>query len=348
MIRWFRGLFYVPKYGKVKEKTVTAHLITAVATVVLCLAAMGITAYAYFACTVTSSSNTIKTANFATNVSVQITDKDGKPVKVITSDYKSHWAQLEGNKTYFVTIFPAKTSTAKTGFVILTADNCSEKYHTQQLGKDGSKENGAITFSIEPSAETKVKFFAHWGTSSYYGYENENNPLYIKQGETVEMRIEGVEDIKKEESTEPTGETTEPAVEETETTEPEETTEATEETTEPTVEETKAAEPEETTEATEETAEPTVEETETTEPEETTEVTEETTEPTVEETETTEPEETIEVTEESTVEETETTEPEEKEAAQQETEASEETVGIPEEQITSETETVIDKEENEQ
>ena len=189
MRKLFKELFYVPKYGKVREKTMLAQVVATVTIIVICLAAMSFTAYAYFSHNVSSSHNIIKSANFETNVKIQIKTNTGETIPVITSNYKSHIANLQANTTYFLTLIPTERSTARTGFVIVTAEGCEDRYHTEQLGVVGDSYTHALTFYLVPSADTKVTFLAHWGTSSFYGYEDTGNELYIKQDETVNISI---------------------------------------------------------------------------------------------------------------------------------------------------------------
>lgn len=191
MRKLYREFFYIPKYGKIREKVMLTRVVSTVAIIVFCLAAMGITAYAYFSYDITSARNKIQAANFETNVNIQITDENGESVEVITSNYKSHVATLKANTKYFITLKPTQKSTATTGFVIVTAEGCEDRYHTQQLGKDGSGNTDTVTFYLVLGADTKVTFLAHWGTSSYYGY-NSDSDQYIKQGETVQIPVNGL------------------------------------------------------------------------------------------------------------------------------------------------------------
>ena len=107
MRKLYREFFYIPKYGKIREKVMLTRIAMTVAIVIMCLAAMSITAYAYFSYNITSGSNTIKAASFYTDVTVQITAEDGTVVETITtntSDHKSHSAELSANKTYTITV----------------------------------------------------------------------------------------------------------------------------------------------------------------------------------------------------------------------------------------------------
>ena len=197
MRKLYNEFFYIPKHGKIREKVMLTRLISTITIVIVCLSAMSITAYAYFSYNITSGSNMIKAASFYTDVTVQITAEDGTVVETITtntSDHKSHSAELSANKTYTITVKHNDRSTAQTGFVIVTAEGCETKYHTQQLGRDGDGNTYTITFKLTPGANTIVTFRSHWGTSTYYGYagDSDNNiEEYILDGEDIELVISG-------------------------------------------------------------------------------------------------------------------------------------------------------------
>ena len=198
MRKLFHSFFYVPKYGKVAEKVMMARMVTTVVTVVMCLAAMGIAAYAYFSCDIASDVNIIKSANFETTVQIQITDQNGafaETIPAITSNYKSYKVNLEAGKVYTITVEPTQSNTAKTGFIIVKSKNSDTVYHTQQLGIDTNAAGGAtpaITFQLMLTGADEVYFLAHWGTSAHYAdyqEKGENDSLYITQGETVTLSV---------------------------------------------------------------------------------------------------------------------------------------------------------------
>ena len=197
MRKLYNEFFYIPKHGKVREKVMLTRIAMTVTIVIMCLAAMSITAYAYFSYNITSGSNIIKSASFYTDVTVQIAAEDGTAVDTITtntSDHKSHSAELSANKTYTITLKHNDRSTAQTGFVIVTVEGCETKYHTQQIGRDGDGNTYTITFKLTPGANTVVTFRSHWGTSTYYGYagDSDNNiEEYILDGEDIELVISG-------------------------------------------------------------------------------------------------------------------------------------------------------------
>ena len=196
MRKLYNEFFHVSKHGKIREKVILTRVVTAVSVVVMCLAAMSFSAYAYFSHNVTSGSNIIKAAAFLTDVQVRITDTNGTSVDVITTDYKSHVVELQANQPYYVTLQHTERSTAKTGFIIITADRCNERYHTQQLGRDADGNTETVAFWLTPTADTKVTFFSHWGTSSYYPAftENgENNETYIVNGDRVALAVKNTQ-----------------------------------------------------------------------------------------------------------------------------------------------------------
>lgn len=180
MRKFYRDFFYIPKYGKVQEKVMLTRVTMTVAIVIMCLAAMGFTAYAYFSCDVTSGFNMIQAANFASKI-VQITDQNGQTVEVKKTN-NIYTAELKANEEYSIVLEHADSSTAKTGFVVITADNCSNKYHTQQIGRDSTGKSETLTFQLVLSADTTVTFRSHWGTSSMY-------PEFVETGKRSNLYI---------------------------------------------------------------------------------------------------------------------------------------------------------------
>ena len=196
MKKLYNEFFYVPKHGKVREHVMMTRLAVTVVTMLLCLFAITLTAYAYFSYNVSSGFNVIKSANFEADVSIQITDNESE-VALNKIDNTTHTVCLEAGKTYSVTIDESGNSTANTGFCIVTAEGCPLVYHTQQLGADESAEGGRtkkIEFKLQVDASTVVKFISHWGASSHYDdyrEKRDNDSLYITNGEDILMKITG-------------------------------------------------------------------------------------------------------------------------------------------------------------
>ena len=213
MRKLYNEFFHIPKHGKVREKVMLTRIVTTVTIVIMCLAAMSFTAYAYFSYNITSGSNIIKSADFATNVGIKIESANGENVEVRTSNHISHEATLIGGKTYFITLQHTNQSTAQTGFVIITAKDCDNKYHTQQIGRNEDATSKTVTFKLYPTADTVVTFLSHWGTScNYPDFKNikDDSDLYIQDGETIKLLINPVTENKT-----PDAESTTPAASET-------------------------------------------------------------------------------------------------------------------------------------
>lgn len=265
MRKLYNEFLYIPKDGKIRDKVMLTRVATTVAIMLICLAAISITAYAYFSYNVTSGSYVLKSANFETKV--EITDTNDVAVEVMTSNYKSHLATLEGGKEYKVTVAITDNCSANTGFLIITAEGCTNRYHTQQIYRDPNVGSSVIVFYITLNETSAVKFDTSWGTSSYFAYPDENNDLYILNEEHVNINIVRSFDAYEEDSQETTeADTTVTDGPETTTTVPEETTtteavDTTEPTPEPTPETTGPIEeettgPEETTGTVTEPADP--------------------------------------------------------------------------------------------
>lgn len=200
----FHAFFYVPKRGKIREKVMFTRFAITIAIVVMCLAAMSITAYAYFSYTITSGSNRIKTAHFEASVSITITENDNRTaVEVAKQKNMSCTADLQAGKTYTITLHESDSSTAKTGFCLVSAVGCRDIYHSQQIGADATVEGGntnTVTFQLMVTADTTVTFLSHWGTSSHYvnySEKGENDRLYITnadRGENKDVMIINTED----------------------------------------------------------------------------------------------------------------------------------------------------------
>lgn len=185
MTELYSAFFHIQKHGKISEKAMLARTAITVVVIVVCLAAMGITAYAYFSYNVTSSSSIIKAANFEADVVISITNNTGKAVPVPRGSNHAKTAELKAGNTYHIVLEESTSSTASTGFVIISSPACKEVYHTQQLGNDTHVEGGRtekIIFDLKVTEDTVVSFISHWGTSSHYAdYADKGNggKLYI-------------------------------------------------------------------------------------------------------------------------------------------------------------------------
>ena len=180
MIKLCKKAGYKPKYSSDADSMMLKHLASTVTIVLVCLAAISFSAYAFFAHTVTSGTNTIKASTFSTSVTIKKSNGD-----IITE------GKLQGYNfdpgSYIVTL-KADDSTTGTGYCVIKV--AGTKYYTQQLGKDmnapGQKRT-QISFALEVETDTTIEIESRWGTSSFYSTEGTNNEFYIKDSEPMQV-----------------------------------------------------------------------------------------------------------------------------------------------------------------
>ena len=206
MRKLYNEFFYIPKHGRVREKVMLTRIAMTVTIVIMCLAAMSITAYAYFSYNITSGSNIIKAANFDANVSITIKDSSNDPVTV-TKDGKVQTANLDAGK-YTIELTKG-TSTADTGFCVISIGD--KTYYTDQIGVDVKKDltDATVKFDLWLSSPTKLEVLSHWGTSVYYGYGDDGRTeIFIVSGNVLDLTTQTTEPaVTEPASTESTTET---------------------------------------------------------------------------------------------------------------------------------------------
>lgn len=203
MRKLYNKFFRISENEKISEIAMLNRMAMTIAVIVVCLAVMSITAFAYFSCNVTSNSNFISAANFLTDVTVQVTGADGNSVEnsnivPVTSDNRKFVVRnLVVGKWYNVSITQSSSNTANTGFIIVSAEGCPVTYHTQQLGVDKSvagEFTPSITFKMMITDATDVVLEAHWGTSSFYSdyqINSVNDERYITLDEKIKFIVNG-------------------------------------------------------------------------------------------------------------------------------------------------------------
>lgn len=189
MRKLYEEYFHVPKHGKIRENVILSRISLAVFIIVACLAAMSISAYAYFSHNVTSGSNVIKAANFVAEISVLKGTTEIFPES--DSDGINKYHLQPGNYVVNISKGDPAVNTASTGFCIVLADG--KEYHTQQIGVDVAADGGtrnSVSFVLNVQTDSVVEIRSHWGTSSHYRdtaatpdelYIGESNPLRVIQ-----------------------------------------------------------------------------------------------------------------------------------------------------------------------
>lgn len=170
MIKKIKSLFYVPKHGKMREQAFLARIALYASVIVLCLGAMGFTAFAYFSSDVFSSSNRITSATYDLYVAATEGNVDANVTNNVLTG--------EAGKTYSVILtYPNKPGMAASGFCMIHVGDTV--YHTAQITRTESTFTLTLTFDTDAS----VLFEPCWGTSSYF--DTTGNPLYLSTGATL-------------------------------------------------------------------------------------------------------------------------------------------------------------------
>ena len=184
MRKIYEEFFHVPKHGKIRENVILSRITLAVFIIVACLAAMSISAYAYFSHNVTSGSNVIKAANFVADISLFPKGSTTEITPESNLDGVSFYRLAAGE--YEVTVSKGQENTASTGFCIVLADG--KEYHTQQIGVDVAAPNGtrdSVRFVLKVQSTSVVEIRSHWGTSSHYrDAAAAPNELYIEESDS--------------------------------------------------------------------------------------------------------------------------------------------------------------------
>lgn len=179
-MKFYNAYFRVSKHEKIREQVMLARVAITTVVMILCLIAISATAYAYFSYNVSSAANVIRSANF--EAAVTITPGEDTPVAQELSNSSGVYKAKLSAGEYTVTLKRAGSSTAQTGFCIVSAEKWEPVYHTQQIGRDGTSITPEVTFTLWVNAETTLTIRSHWGTSSHYAdYQNkgDQDSLYI-------------------------------------------------------------------------------------------------------------------------------------------------------------------------
>lgn len=203
MRKIYQKYFEVPEEGKgiIGERVFFARLTVAIACIVLCMSAMGFSAYAFFTANVSSNMNQIQAAYFDLEV-----QKIEPQTEISSASYESEKTYKLQPGIYDFTL--KKNGNATTGYCeILIYDDAgnSQSVYTQQFGKIKDQEDSIEerTIQIRVVTETRVSFVSCWGT--YSGNPiREQEEMIIVDGQEVGVggKLETLTTNKDEASTE--------------------------------------------------------------------------------------------------------------------------------------------------
>lgn len=170
MKKLYEKHFRVKENEKIRDHVMMVRIFLAAAVVCVSLFSMGITAYAFFTYTVTSSSNIIKAATFALDKTV-IDMKSSATISLGSDGTYTLTADATVNKTFQLKLKPSAKMTASTGFakiVISSSDGQSvDTLYTEQIRRTDSE---YVLDIVIPAGNTaKVKVVDNWGTCAVEG-----------------------------------------------------------------------------------------------------------------------------------------------------------------------------------
>lgn len=166
----YQKLLYVPKHGKVPEKVMLVRVGISIACIIFCLAAMSVSAYAFFTSTVTSTGSVLQSAQYDLAISSDhFTEESG--VCVLDNS--------EGNevKTFEFTIQTTENSTASHGYAKIVAEIPSENevkmatFYTEPIwswsaAEDGKPNARSYSFDVKAGEVVKLSITVNWGSCS--------------------------------------------------------------------------------------------------------------------------------------------------------------------------------------
>ncbi len=176
----------IEENGKLSEKVFIRRIVVGVISIVLCLSAMGFSAYAYFTSSVTSGTSTLTAATYSTEIIVTkasegSTEESAEALAPTVSGMTQVYG-LEADTKYTVTI--KATGNAEKGYCKIVVDATSDKYdgiyYTVPLVPSGD----ALTFTIQCYENVAVEFITNWGSYSGYSAISAENIIEMPTGES--------------------------------------------------------------------------------------------------------------------------------------------------------------------
>ena len=159
---------------KLTEKVFTRRIAVGIISIVFCLSAMGISAYAFFTSNITSAKNTLTAATYEIDV---VVEQEETQTPAALAEGTPDVYPLNAQTDYVVTL--KASGNAQNGYCkIEVLDGVNEVvYYTKPLSPDSE-----LTFVVQCYEKVDIKFTANWG--SYGGYVDnpptEDNCLYTK------------------------------------------------------------------------------------------------------------------------------------------------------------------------
>ncbi len=151
--------------GKVTDKVLTYNIAAAVIGMILCLASLTATTWAWFGDSISSTQNTVKSGAY--NIDIAVSEKVSESsfsqvLPSVDAEGKVYY-ELEAAKTYKIEL--AGNGTVSTGYAVL---KCEDKtLYTEQIFTSASdKTPKQISFTVDTNDATRLYISSCWGTYS--------------------------------------------------------------------------------------------------------------------------------------------------------------------------------------
>lgn len=163
--------FISSKNEKLTEQAFSSGIITSVLSIVLCIAALCSTSWAWFTGSTESGNNEITTAQSFT---LELILEDGTSQRV---DIINDKATLVAGQTYTVTISLPKDSAS--GYLVMT-DKKGTSYRSEYIMRHENATAETVTFYLTVDETQDVSFMKHWGIYT--------DAPSVENGETLEIK----------------------------------------------------------------------------------------------------------------------------------------------------------------
>lgn len=172
-MKGLKNMLFSSKQEKLTEKAFTQSIAISVFSILLCIIALCSVTWAWFSDGVSSSTNSIRSANC--DVIVLIAN-GGTTVQTVDGKYT-----FIKDKEYVIKM--TAVGTAETTYCVLNIGGKS--YYTVQIPTDAVTSDNFITFTLRFSADTSdVEIYTYWGTSSRVERDFANGLYYLDCEET--------------------------------------------------------------------------------------------------------------------------------------------------------------------
>lgn len=148
MKQWLKSIFYTAKHQKPTDDNILRLFLSSFVGIILCMACLAGSTWAWFSATVQTVPQTIEAANY--DISAAVTDASGQPVP--------SGQPLEAGQKYTVTLTAAGTA--------LSGGYCKVEGGTNPLYTVTLLPGKTLTFTLIPETKTAYTFTAVWGEYS--------------------------------------------------------------------------------------------------------------------------------------------------------------------------------------